>query len=72
MESVQKTGTENIAGIECDVAKSSGLWTQNSFAYDPATGIMFKIVKTENNEDEVIMQVTKYDTNPANLGNYNG
>lgn len=71
-ESVQKTGTENIAGIECDVAKSSGMWTQNSFAYDPATGIMFKIVKTENNEDEVIMQVTKYDTNPAKLGNYNG
>lgn len=69
-QSLEKTGTENIAGVDCDVCQDSGWFSQNSFAYDPNTGIMFRIVKTESESDEVVMVITKYDTNPSSLGNY--
>ncbi|MBR4341173.1 MAG: hypothetical protein IKP88_00420 [Lachnospiraceae bacterium] len=70
--SLVKTGTENIAGVECAVCEDDSLWTKHLFAYDPSTGVMFKIVEKENDEEKELFKVVKYDANPEGLGNYKG
>lgn len=69
---LEKIGTENIAGVECAVCKDKGAWTQHSFAYDPKTGILFRVIRYENDTEEVLMKVTAYSDNPDSLGNYKG
>ena len=68
--SLVKTGTENIAGVECAVCKDNNLWTKHEFAYDPATGVMFKIVETENEEEKQLFKVIGYNDSPEGLGTY--
>ena len=69
-ESMVKTGTETVAGVNCAVVTTDGWFTDMKYVYDPATGIMFKITKTERETETVMFEVLSYSTNPTSLGDF--
>ena len=68
-----KMGTEVIAGVTCEVALSDSLFTKQEFAYDPATGILFRTGKANSGDElEYTYTVIEYTDSPATLGAWPG
>ena len=69
---MEKTGSEEIAGVECDVVLNDALFLETEYTYDPATGILFRL--GSKNPDEAEMNydftVTEYIVNPERLGTF--
>lgn len=69
--SMVTTEAETVAGVLCDTCMNDNIWTKLSYAFDPTTGVTFKIIKTESGSDpETIFEVLEYNTNPESLGSY--
>ncbi|MDR2926824.1 MAG: hypothetical protein LBV41_01265, partial [Cytophagaceae bacterium] len=68
------SGTENIAGVDCDIDISDTMFNKTEFAYDPATGILFRIgtldIGGESEEIPYSYTVTEFTDAPATLGTY--
>jgi hypothetical protein len=71
--SMKLIGTENIAGVACDVVESGVFdFEKQDYAYDPATGILFRFGKIENDTMVYQFEVTEFNLNPSTLGNFPG
>jgi hypothetical protein len=61
-------GTEEIAGVMCDVVKLFD-W---EYAFDPNTGLMFRFTDYREKSNPIRFLVTEYTDSPTELGTYPG
>jgi hypothetical protein len=73
-ENLELLGTENIAGVECDVVGSDNLFAKFEYAFDPVTGLLFRFgwLSKDGTTEEIPYSytVTEYTDAPATLGLY--
>lgn len=70
--SFENNGAEEIAGVMCDTVSDNNFWSKSSFAFDPETGVTFRILRTEGEETTTLFEVKEYNTDPSSLGSYEG
>lgn len=69
--SLSVTEPEEIAGVMCDTCADDNLWTKTAFAYEPETGVTFRIIRTESgSEPETYFEVLEYNMEPETLGTF--
>lgn len=64
-----------IAGVDCEVVCSDGLFSQQEFAFDPIAGVLFRAGSRTSGEGEEMgcsYTVTEYSDSSAALGDWPG